>query len=155
MKVFSMLFFVAFFFSIFLFHASEKHNSRTIASKQSSMADRNWKRSYINFAPDFPYKGLIHKPGHDGEYMQRLFGKLVQSAHSHSEEAWLDPGRGYYLTYNNFLLLALQVPMHESNLMHFTYRDPKFYCEFSNNVLDPVLKEDYVHENESKVAQDM
>lgn len=151
MKAFGMLFFTAFIFSLFIFN-EKKHSGRNVAAKQFSMADQNWERSYLNFPPNFPYTGLIHKPGHDGEYMQRLFGKLVQRAHKYSHEDWLDVERGYFLTYNNFLLLSLQVPMHESNLMHFTLRDPKYYCEFANNVLDPQRKEDFVHENETKVG---
>jgi hypothetical protein len=147
--MFGMLFITAFFFSLFIFNV-EKHSGRSVAAKQFSIADRNWERSFLNFQPNFPYTGLIHKPGHDGEYMQRLFGKLVQKAHKHSHEEWLDVSRGYFLTYNNFLLLSLQVPMHESNLMHFTSRDPKHYCEFTNNVLDPVKDSDYVLRNETK-----
>jgi hypothetical protein len=153
MNLFGMLFFIAFFFSIFIFNV-EEHSGRSIASKEFSMADKNWKRSYLNFEPDFPYTGLIHKPSHDGEYMQRLFGKLVQVAHKYSNEDWLDVERGYYLTYNNFLLLSLQVPMHESNLMHFTIRDPEHYCQFTNNILDPMKESDNVHKIETRVAQE-
>lgn len=128
MKLFAGVFTFIFFLCAFLFNS--KH-SRFPAGDPPSLADRNYRRSYISLDNSFSYAGLTHRPGRDSEYVRRLFGKLIQIADKKAQ-LWREENFDIYQT---FLLASLAVPLHESSLMHFTRRDPQKYCYFSNDVL--------------------
>lgn len=128
MRLFSVVFTVFFFFFVFFLNPVKQ---RKPASSDSSLADRNYRRSFISLDDSFNYSGLTHKPGEDGEYVRRLFGQVIQKAH-HIARDYKDAEPSLYYT---FLLASLTVPMHESSLMHFTRRDPHRYCYFSNDLL--------------------
>lgn len=145
MKLFGGLFFTAFFFSLFIFKFQGEHskrhftNHRSISSVSENGFDKiNFRRSFLSLNESQKVKGLIYKPGELNDYMQRLFGQLIQKANEYTTENNLYlPEHGSHLNHNVFLLMSLQVPMHESSLSHFRRKDPKEFCYWSNSVLDP------------------
>lgn len=143
--IFSITFGISAGVSFFAYknHTSLSIGDRSIASSSiKSIADINYRRSYFMMDDNLPYKGLTHIPGKDEEYIQRLFGKFVQAASKISKDDFDDDKLFNSRFYHNFILTSLMVPHHESTLMHFTKRDPKTKCYFSNNILDPKNPED-------------
>lgn len=138
-----LLFTVSFGFCFFIFGDNPKVK-RSLASGSKSLADMGHTRSYIILDENVKTQGLMNKPEGDGEYTRRLVGKLLQSAHKRSHNDWLmkENSNLSFNTYNTFLLLSLQVPYHESGLMHFVKRSPE-YCYFANDILDPINPRDF------------
>lgn len=104
---------------------------RIPASAQTSLADHNYRRSFVSLDDNISFSGLTHTPGKDGVYVRALTGTLIQRAHELAKD-WKHTEPSVYYT---FLLAALTVPMHESTLMHFTKRSPEQFCYFSNDFL--------------------
>lgn len=124
-------------------------------AQEKSLADVNFKRSFISFDESVEVGGLIHYPSQDSLYVQKLVGKLIQSAHAISAEDWLDEDEGIFRFYHSFLLLSLQVPMHESSLIHITNRDPKENCVFSNDILGGGHEDSYYINAEMNKAREV
>lgn len=138
----TILFTITFSFiatSIYLqFPSNDKRNIASVdkAQKKSrTFTNINYTRSMLTLDSSIPYKGLTNVPGRDGEYMKRLFGKLIQKADKLSKNKFYKPEIGVYKNYNTFLLTALQVPYHESSLTHFMNRD-RSKCSVINTYSD-------------------
>ena len=123
----------SYIFGMFIF--SRRPNLRMPANKPITSVSK-YDRTYLAINQDkIKLKGFGHVQGHDGKYMQRLFGEIIQKAHLYSAKDFYFPEKSIFLYYNTFLLNSLLVPFHESSLMHLTRRSTDF-CYLANDFVD-------------------
>ncbi len=129
MKKLGALFTITFFFLIFLLNPSDSKRAPASAEQDQDLFGLH-RRYFFGLEPSKEYSGLTHVPGKESLYFRAMVGEIVSHAHKLAKD-WKDSEPQLYYS---FLLGSLVLPFHESRLVHFTHRDPKFYCYFSNDV---------------------
>ena len=129
MKKLGALFTITFFFLIFLLNPSDSKRSPASAKQDQDLFGLH-RRYFFGLEPSKEYSGLTHVPGKESIYFRAIVGEIVSHAHKLAKD-WKDSEPQLYYS---FLLGSLTLPFHESRLVHFTHRDPKLYCYFSNDV---------------------
>ena len=127
------VFFISYFLGIVLFN--KPNISREIASEPITNVLK-YDRTYLALNTDkVNISGFGHVQGHDGKYIQRLFGEIIQKAHIYAAKDFYFPEKSIFLYYNTFLINSLLVPFHESSLMHITRRSTD-HCYLANDFVD-------------------
>lgn len=111
---------------------------RKPSSNEKSLSSYNYSRSYLTLSDEVSFSGITSKHGHDDVYVRRMFGKLIQKADSLSASDLYNSEAGVFKNYYTFLLAGIQVPYHESGLVHFRQSSDDICSSFSNNIIDPM-----------------
>jgi hypothetical protein len=137
------LFFICFLFTFFLSSlliTSLKNKNRSIASSSNpSISDLVPDQQFLTISNTRNKQNIItHEPGKDSEYIQRVFGILIQSASAVSKQDIYFPENSNFQNYYHFLFANLVIAEFESKLVHLTLRETAEYCSLPNNILSPV-----------------
>ena len=87
-----------------------------VAAEQSDLYKQHPGSVFLTLSSHFHTKGTMHTGDNDKQYITDVFGLIIQNAH---EIAKSDYDEDNKWTYYAFLVAALTVPFHESQLMHF------------------------------------
>ncbi len=135
-KQYIIIFFISFFIGVFNHNQKSAQRSPSSANEIDNLVrNLNYDRNYLALNPEKDINGFVHVEGRDSEYMQRLFGEILQEAHRIAAKDFYIPDENQSRLYNGFLLNALVVPFHESSLMHITKRKTD-NCYLGNDLVD-------------------
>ena len=129
MQKLGALFTITFFFLVFLLNPADSQRAPASAEQKEDLFGLH-RRYFFGLEPTKEYSGLTHVPGKESLYFRAMVGEIVSHAHELAREWKESEPQLYY----SFILASLTFPFHESRLVHFTHRDPSYYCYFSNDV---------------------
>jgi hypothetical protein len=145
MKLFVGIFILSFFTSS-IFITGFKDKSRKVASTPIPfISDQIPQENFLtisNVHAKYNKNIITHKPGHDTEYVQRIFGLIIQSASNISTNNLYFPEISIFESYYNFLFSNIVIAEFESKLIHTTFRNANKHCSLTNNIISPLYDYD-------------